>query len=149
MLATSCKKEVVTQYEINEVTLYASASEKKNLKSDEQFLSIMYTDITRQSISNDELSSMVRAYTSMGDKTLVIDVLTKSLLTLPQAEIADKDDMRKDVEGFIEETFKRFYIRKPTAQESWFLANQIEGDKDIGPIDIYYALLVSDEYRYY
>ncbi|MDZ7847128.1 MAG: hypothetical protein U5L96_10355 [Owenweeksia sp.] len=40
----SCKKEVVHQYEIEEVTLYTSASEKKNLKTDEQFIAILYTD---------------------------------------------------------------------------------------------------------
>lgn len=149
VLASSCKREVVKQYDINDVNLYTSASEKKNLKTDEQFISILYTDLFETSISNTKLQQLNQAYTSMGDKSLVIDILIKSLLADPGAMLPTEQDMRNEPEAFVEETYKKLLVRKPTAQEQWFLVNQIEKNTDLEPIDIYYAMLTSDEYRYY
>ncbi len=149
VLSLSCQKEVVTQYQIRDVALYSSASEKKNLKSDEQFISIMYTDIFEKSITNEQLLSMNRAYTSIGDKSLIIDILIKGLLADQSAKIPSMAAMRAEPEKFVEETYKRFLIRLPSKQEEWFLVNQIANNSKLEPIDIYYAILTSDEYRYY
>lgn len=149
LMATGCHKEVVKQYQIEDVKLYSSASEKKNLKSDEQFISILYTDLYGKSISNQELVNMNQAYTSIGDKSLIIDILIKSLLSDSAAEVPTDTEMRQDVAKFIEETYKRFLVRKPTKQEQWFLSNQIAKNPSLKPVDIYYSLLTSDEYRYY
>lgn len=148
-LHTSCKKDIITQYQIRDVALYSSASEKKNLKSDEQFISIMYTDIFEKSISNEQLLSMNKAYTSIGDKSLIIDILIKSLLADQSANIPTIAEMRADPETFVQDTYKRFLVRLPSKQEEWFLTNQIANNNKLEPLDIYYAVLTSDEYRYY
>lgn len=145
----SCQREVVEQYQINEVNLYSSASEKKNLKTDEQFISILYTDLFGKSIDSDELKRLNTAYTSMGDKTLVIDIMIRGMLSSADAVIADENTMRARPDEFIEDTYKRFLVRKPTEQEKWFLRNKIENNQELKPIDVYYALLTADEYRYY
>ncbi len=145
----ACQKTTVTQYELEEIKLYSSASEKKNLKSDEQFISILYTDVFGKSISNDQLRNMNKAYASIGDKSLIIDIFIKSLLTDPAADLPSDTEMRADEQKFIEETYKRFLVRKPTGQEIWFLTNQIRKNPSLTALDIYYALLTSDEYRYY
>ncbi len=149
VLSTSCKKDVITQYQIRDVALYSSASEKKNLKSDEQFISIMYTDVFEKSITNEQLLSMNKAYTSIGDKSLIIDILIKSVLADQSAKIPTMVEMRTDPSTFVQETYKRFLVRLPTKQEEWFLTNQIANNNKLEPIDIYYAVLTSDEYRYY
>ena len=92
---------------------------------------------------------MNQAYTSIGDKSLIIDILIKSLLSDSAAEVPTDTEMRQDVEKFIEETYKRFLVRKPTKQEQWFVSNQIAKNPSLKPVDIYYSLLTSDEYRYY
>ena len=45
LFGSACMREVVDQYQVNDINLYSSASEKKNLKTDEQFISILYTDL--------------------------------------------------------------------------------------------------------
>ena len=71
------------------------------------------------------------------------------MLSNNQASIATETSMRADPDEFITETYKRFLVRKPTEQEKWFLRNKIENNASLKPLDIYYALLTSDEYRYY
>ena len=149
VLLTSCKREVVEVYEIDDINLYTSASEKKNLKTDEQFISILYTDLFAQSIDNTELNKLNTAYSSMGDKSLVIDIIIRGLLTNSNAIVSTNTEMRADPDLFIEETYKRFFVRKPNEQEKWFLRNKIQENPALKPVDVYYALLTSDEYRYY
>lgn len=148
-LGSACKREVVDQYQVKDINLYSSASEKKNLKTDEQFISILYTDLFGKSIDNEELKKLNNAYTSLGDKSLVIDIMIRSMLSNSKASIATETTMRADPDAFITDTYKRFLVRKPTEQEKWFLRNKIENNTNLKPLDIYYALLTSDEYRYY
>ncbi len=150
VIMISCSKEIIKEYEINDVTLYTSASEKKNLKSDEQFIAILYTDIYGKSISNSEFKALQKAYTSLGDKKIIIDIMIKaSLADTVSAEIPTLSTMQSDPVAFVDDTYKRFLVRKPTQQETWFLVNQIEKNNGLKPIDIYYAMLTSEEYRYY
>lgn len=148
-VAFGCKREVVQQYEVNEINLYASASEKKNLKTDEQFISILYSDLFETAISNSKLQQLNQAYTSMGDKSLVIDILIKSLLADSGAKVPSNNEMRQDPKTFVQEAYKKLMVRKPTAQEEWFLVNKIQENESLSAVDIYYAMLTSDEYRYY
>lgn len=148
-ISLSCNKEVVNVYEIDRVDLYGSASEKKNLKNDEQFIAILFRDLFNESIGSDEMEVLFGTYASVGDKPLIIDEIIKSLLSQPEVEIATMAEMRNDPDGFVNDVFERFLIRKPTAQELWFLETQIAQNPDLKPVDIYYALLTSQEYRYY
>ena len=144
-----CRQEKVEEYQVNDIDLYSSASEKKNLKTDEQFISILYTDLFGESINSTELKKLNRAYTSMGDKSLVIDIMIRGMLANPNAEVAAETSMRARPDEFIVATYKRFLVRQPTEQEKWFLRDKIEKNPELKPSDIYYALLTSDEYRYY
>lgn len=149
LLAVSCTKEEVKVFEVNPVTLYQSASEKSSLKSDDQFLAILFTDLYGKSISAQEMAVLVKAYSSFGDKSLVINMMTKSMLADPNSNKPSNADMRSDIASFVEEAFMRFYVRKPTEQERWFFINRIEQDTVLRPIDVYYVLITANEYRYY
>lgn len=148
-IGVSCKREVTKQYEIDEVNLYTSASEKKNLKSDEQFISILYSDLFGTAITNSKLQELNQAYTSLGDKSLIIDILIKSMLADPGALVPTTQAMRDEPEYFVQTAYKTLLVRKPTKQEEWFLINQIEKNEALEPMDIYYSMLTSEEYRYY
>jgi hypothetical protein len=148
-LVLGCTKEEIKVYEVKPVTLYQSASEKSSLKSDDQFLAILFTDLYGKSISAQEMAILVKAYSSFGDKSLVINMMTKSMLADPSSSKPTDAAMRADVGAFVEETFMRFYVRKPTEQERWFFINRIEQDIQLRPIDIYYVLITANEYRYY
>lgn len=148
-IGISCKKEVTKQYVVEDIQLYTSASEKKNLKSDEQFISILFSDLFGTAITNSKLQELNQAYTAMGDKTLIIDILIKSMLADPGAQIPSAQNMRDNPGDFVQTAYKTLLVRKPTKQEEWFLINQIEKNKALEPMDIYYAMLTSEEYRYY
>lgn len=145
----ACTKEEVNVYEVKEVTLYQSASEKTNLKSDDQFLAILFTDLYGKTISAQEMAVLVGAYSSFGDKPLVINMMTKSMLADPNSVKPTDTEMRANLDDFIEETFTRFLVRKPTEQEVWFFRNRIEQNPALTPSDVYYALITANEYRYY
>jgi hypothetical protein len=149
LVLMSCKKEITNQYEIDDVTLYSNASEKKNLKNNEQFISVLYTDLFGKSISISELNALNSLYTSIGDKAVAIDLIIKSTLANENAIVPEKSEMKEDTDLFVNEAFKRFYIRKPSPQEKWFVVNKIDQDTSLQPVDIYYAILTSEEYRYY
>lgn len=148
-ISLSCKKEVINVYQVDRVDLYGSASEKKNLKNDEQFISILYRDLFNESIGSDEMEVLFGTYASVGDKSLIIDEIIKSMLSHPDVDLRSDQEMRADPDGFIEEVFEQFLIRKPSAQELWFLETQIEQNPELKALDIYYSILTCQEYRYY
>lgn len=146
---SACQKEDVYLYEVDQVSVNQPGVNKANQKSDLEFLSLAYADLFGTTISADNLNIMVQAYASMGDKNLIADIIIRNLLNTPGARIPTDAEMRADVDGFISETYKKFYIREPGEYEVWYLKQLIEEDSDFSPEMIYYAFLTSDEYRYY
>jgi hypothetical protein len=136
-------------YEVNEVSVNQSGVEKNNPKSDLEFISLAYADLLGQTISDQKLNRMVAAYTSLGDKELIADILIRNLLNQPAADLPTDTEMRADLEGFIRDTYKKFYVREPGQYELWYLRDLIEGDDSISPEMVYYAFLTSDEYRFF
>lgn len=149
LLVSSCTKHEVNKYEINNVPLQGENTQKNNLKSDLQLISIMYTDLFGQSIPNNQLKYLNQAYTSFGDKDVVIERITQNFILDPLALIPSDSTMRSDPEKFISDAYKRFYVRTPTESEVWFLKNEIEGNTTLRSLDVFYAILTSDEYKYY
>lgn len=145
----SCQQEDIYLYEINPVEVNQAGVDKVNQKSDLEFLSLAYADLFGTTISSTGLTVMVQAYESMGDKTLIADIIIRNLLNTPGANIPTDVEMRNDLETFIDDTYKKFFIRFPGEYESWYLNQLITEDPDFSPEMVYYAFLTSDEYRYY
>lgn len=145
----ACNQEDVYLYEVNPVEVNQPGVEKANQKSDLEFLSLAYADLFGTTISSIQLNVMVQAYESMGDKTLIADIIIRNLLSSPGANIPTDASMRNDLDGFINDTYKKFFIRLPGEYESWYLNQLITEDPDFSPEMVYYAFLTSDEYRYY
>ncbi|MEZ4773623.1 MAG: hypothetical protein R3D00_10615 [Bacteroidia bacterium] len=146
----SCKPtENIYMYEVNEVSVTQSGIGKNTPKSDLEFISLAYSDLFGKTIPENALQSMVLAYNAMGDKALIADLIIRNMLNSPEADVPSSQAMRADVDGFIVATFKKFYVREPGEYELWYFRSLIEGDSQITPEIIYYAILTSDEYRFY
>lgn len=56
LLLAGCNREKRYIYEVEQQELYQNASEKRNLKSTTQFISIAYNDLFGSSITTEELN---------------------------------------------------------------------------------------------
>jgi hypothetical protein len=57
--------------------------------------------------------------------------------------------MRADLGAFVNASFRKFFVREPTAFEQWFVEDIIVRDSTISPEVVYYAFMTSNEYRFY
>ncbi len=149
LLLAGCNREKRYIYEVEQQELYQNASEKRNLKSTTQFISIAYNDLFGSSITTEELNKFDITLQAFGDKAVLQDMIVKSLINRGGVQIVDNNTMRADVASFSENAYLRFFNRKPTEFEAWKLKDLIEKNADITPKMVYYSLMTSDEYRYY
>ena len=144
-----CKKETRYIYDVKEQELYQSSAQKQTLKTTTQFITIAYSDLFNASITITELNRLNVCLQSFGDKAIIQDMIVKSLLNRSGIPIPDNTTMRADIPTFINQTYLRFYNRKPTEFEAWKMAELIQQNVDITPQMVYYSVMTSDEYRYY
>lgn len=148
-ILSACNKEKRFIYQVQEQELYQNSSEKKNLKTTTQFISIAYNDLFGTNITNQELNQFDVSLQSFGDKSILQDMIVKSLLERTSSQIPTNANMRADIPAFVEHAYLRFYNRKPNEFEAWKVKDLIEKNADITPKMIYYSLMTGDEYQYY
>lgn len=158
LVATSCKREVIQDvvyddiiYEVDTVPIYQSNDEKDRIKSPLQYISGLYSNLYFSSIPSNTLDNLVIYRSSVGDKTLVNELILNAMLEDPAAlaTLPDDDEMRDDVEQFVEDCYLRFYLRNPTAYELYAMTDMINSDPDMQVVDVYRAFLLSNEYMFY
>jgi len=145
----SCKKETDYIYDVDKVTVQKDKIGKGVNKSTIEFISIAYSDVFQTTISQDQLSRVSLLYNSFGDKRLLEDLLIKNMLNSPSVELPDDASMRADITGFISATFRKLFNREPNELELFELKKRIENSASLSPDMVYYALMTSDEYRFY
>jgi len=146
---SSCKKENVFVYGIEDVKVSRSNSTKENLKNEIEFISIAYADIFGTSPNQSSLNSLSVIYLSFGDKKLIEDLIIKNMLNSPSAEIPSDQEMRTDIELFISNAYLKLFNRQPDEFEAWKLNELISSDISLTAQMVYYSMMTSDEYRYY
>ncbi|MEO0469409.1 MAG: hypothetical protein AAF206_07310 [Bacteroidota bacterium] len=150
LAASACKSgDDLYLYEVDELQVNQSGVDKNNLKSELEFLSLAYSDLFGETVSDDILNSMMFAYQSLGDKALIADILIRNMLNAPEADVPSDQEMRANPDAFITAVYKKFYVREPNEYERWYFNNLIQTDPNISPETIFYAFLTSDEYRFY
>ena len=149
LAASACNKDQRVTYEVQTKELYQSAAQKQTLKTTIQFVSIAYSDLYNSSITSDQLNKLDLAYQAMGDKKIIEDMIIKNFLNQASSIIPTNTIMRNDVAAFVQNTYLRFYNRKPNEFEAWKMKDMIEKNTDITPKMVYYTLMTSNEYRYY
>ena len=63
--------------------------------------------------------------------------------------IPPSEDMRADLGAFLQETYKRFFVRIPSEAEKAYLKNFIESDPNVTAEMVYFSFALSEEYRFY
>lgn len=154
----ACKKETHTNhipvvdnviYEVEDEVVYQSNAEKDKLKTSSQYLSILYANLFQTSISQQEVTDLSEIRLAMGDKQAADELVLNGYVHNPAVVIPTDAEMRADIDAFIDNTYRRFYLRLPTPYERMYLKNMISEDPNLTPELIYTAFSTSDEYQYY
>jgi len=154
----SCKKEqeVIqnvtydnTLYDVDTLSLYESNLDKSKQKTGSQYISILYSDLFDRTISSNELLNLSELQLSIGDKQLANELIISSGTNQPDVIMPTDQEMRANVDRFVENTYVRFYLRKPTKYEKHALREMIINDPGLTPELIYTAFATSNEYLFY
>ena len=124
-------------------------TDKDVLKTDEQYISILYANFFQTALSPSDLVQITNLIASIGDKETAYEVIISNWMNSPDINIPTDADMRNDLDGFIEDTYNRFYVRQPTQAEKEFFRNFITSDPNITPELVYLSFALSNEYLYY
>lgn len=149
LLMAGCKKETTYVYGLEDVPVNKPAAAKDRVKSQTEFIAIAYSDLTGNNVSVNTLESFLAPYLAFGDQKLIEQMIIKSFLNNTNVTIPSNTSMRADIEAFVTDCYTRFYNREPDEFELWYLKDLIEKDANITPTEVYFALMTSDEYRYY
>ena len=146
---TSCKKETEYIYEVNDVQVSQENIGKGFPKSTIEFLSIAYSDIFGNTISQNQLNRLSLLYLAFGDKKLLEDLLIKNMINRPESLLPSNQTMRADVDLFVVNAYQKLYNRSPNELEVFTLKKNINENAQMTAVMVYYAMMTSDEYRYY
>jgi hypothetical protein len=147
-LLQACRKSDDV-FELETPLLYADNSSKTKLKTNEQFINILYTGLFQTAPTEDYLSALSTILTSIGDQLLAREVVIANFFNTPDVQLPSMEEMRGNVGAFVEETYKNFYLRLPGAAEKAWVTQFIESQPEYTPELVYFAFALSNEYLYY
>lgn len=145
----SCTKEKKYQYDVNDVTVGQEGGDKTNQKSTTEFISIAYADLFGTNIPQTKLVNLSVAYSSFGDLKVIEERIISNLLNDSSAIIPALPSVSGDTTLFIVNTYKKFFNREPNEFEKHQWMNLIRTNTNVSPVTIYFAMMTSDEYRFY
>jgi hypothetical protein len=149
---SSCKKKDSNTYQVVDTNSYGDNLNKDKSKSNIEFHSILSTNLFQKPSSINELSRTDRVMQSCGDKSLINEVIISNYMNSANVKLPSRKMMTDSTERFIEETFVRFFIRRPTeAEKTWFtnFINANKSNPNFRPELVYTAFAASDEYMFY
>ncbi len=149
---TQCKKDKNTRYEIIQTPSYGDNLNKDKDKTNIEFHSILTTNLFQKPSSINELTRTDRVIQSCGDKTLINEVIISNYMNSNLVKLPSRRMMVDSTERFVEETYVRFFIRRPTeAEKTWFInfINANKSNVNFRPELVYTAFSASDEYMFY
>ncbi len=168
LVIVACKKDEDTLYQINPVTVYPQGtlysnegdfdtdnltgvySGKGKLKTHEQYIAVLYSNIFRRGITVNELNDARDALYSLGDKQLGYEILVVNYLERPDAIIPSDDFMRQYPDSFLTEVYNRYFVREISEAERTWMRNYIEDNRDeVGVEEVIAAVALSNEFKIY
>ena len=148
IFVSSCKKDDPI-YDINQIHSHSYNANKNKLKTPSQYISILYANLFQKALSANELVEITRCIESVGDKELVHEVIISNFMNKEGVTIPSDSLMRSDLNLFIEETYKRFYVRDITEAEREYFLNFFESHPNVSSEMVYTAFSLSNEYQFY
>ncbi len=151
MILSACKKNTAN-YGVVQVSSKGTNLNKDKDKSNIEFHSILSTNLFQKPSSINELTALDRVIQSCGDKALINEVIISNYMNKPSVKLPSRAMMVDSTDRFIEETYIRFFIRRPTVAEMTWFKNFINANKsnpNFRPELVYTAFAASDEYMFY
>ena len=147
----SCKKNEIPTYEVNDLDVYNNSSglQKGSRKNEVQYISILSTNLFQKPLSASDVVKTQKVIESVGDKALVNEIIISNYMNSPDVQLPSDDTMRADLERFVIETYKRFYVRPPSEVEKTFFINYLTANPNITVEMVYTSFAASDEYLFY
>ncbi len=144
---SSCKKDPI--YDINQIQSQSYNANKDKLKSIGQYISILHANLFQKALSSNELVEITNCIESIGDKEIAHEVILSNFMNKSGVIIPSDSLMRADLDLFIEETYRRFYVRDITEAEREFFLNFFMSHPDVSSEMVYTAFSLSNEYQFY
>ncbi len=147
---SSCKKqETKYEYAVNNENILPANVSKTRLKTTDQYVSILYANLFQKALAANSLFAISQAFDSVGDQILARQILIANLMKKTGVIIPTNAAMNADLDGFVTDTYVRFYVRNPTESEKEYIKKTILADPNLTAELVYVAFALSDEYMYY
>ncbi len=143
------KEEFDKIYELDSFNALPPSAGKLKLKTDEQYISILYANLFQVGISSKRLNEMVDAIYSVGDKDIAHELIVAKFMIDPGVRMPTNAEMRADLDKFLEETYKRFLVRNISEAERQWFKNYINANPEVTVEFVYSSFALCDEYQYY
>lgn len=144
----ACKEKSYV-HEVNEIDVAQNNADKNKEKTPEIFINIAYANLYQEALSANRLVDATEAVTSIGDKQVAYETLIAKMMADPDVVFPTNAEMRADLETFIEDTYRRFYVRIPTEAEKTWWINYLESHPNLTAEHVFFAMATSNEYNYY
>ena len=146
---SSCQKDNPVVYEVNPQDILSPTEGKIKEKSPQQFVAVLHANLFGTPISVSDQVEVERLLRSTGDKRLTWELLVSSYMNDPNVQLPDNLIIQNDMDGFIVETYNRFYFRPPSQIELEWWRNYLTNNPDVSTELVYLAFATSDEYFFY
>ena len=144
----SCQKDDIV-YDINQLQSSSYNANKNKLKSVSQYISIVYANLFQKALSSNELVEITRCIESIGDKQVAHEIVLSNFMNEPDVIIPSDSLMRADLDLFLEETYKRFFVRDITEAEREFFLNYLNSNPNVSSEMVYMSFALSNEFQFY
>ncbi len=148
-LLVGCKKDPEPSFVLNDVELYPSNAGKDKLKTNNQYVAILHANLFQTALSANDIYDLNNCIESIGDKELAREVIISNFMNKDGVQLPTVEEMNADINGFIEETYIRFFVRYPTEAEKTYVKNFIESNAYMTPELVYFSFALADEYMFY
>ncbi|MBM3938896.1 MAG: hypothetical protein FJ333_09640 [Sphingomonadales bacterium] len=149
LILVGCTKERIIGYGVTTASVVEDKSKKAKKKNDAEFVSILYTNLYQTAISPNQLYKTQSVIYSIGDQDVANEMLLSNYFNTSGITIPTNESMRADMDLFIVNTFKRFYLRYPSEGEKAFFKQFISNNLNVTVEMVYTAFACSEEYQYY
>jgi hypothetical protein len=147
--AIGCRPDPQTHFELNGIEVSTQTAVKDRLKSPEQWVSIVYTNLFQAALPANELFDVSQVFSSIGDQEIAREVLLSNFFNSDEVQLPTPEEMQANPDAFIDATYLRFFVRLPTAAERTYVRNFLDNHPGITPELVYMSFALSEEYLYY
>ena len=148
LIVSSCQKDDIV-YDINQLQSSSYNANKNKQKSIGQYISIVYANLFQKALSSNELVEITRCIESIGDKQVAHEIVLSNFMNSDDVIIPSDSLMRADLDVFLEETYKRFFVRDITEAEREFFLNYLNANPNVSSEMVYMSFALSNEYQFY